>query len=215
MRPSAGRSPGIGPAATPEITVVAATRLEAWAARRALPSGTRVLHSGISASRAPRLTGPVVVCGLAGSLTAALPPGSVVVPRSVASPAGSSIACDPQLQTAFVRAAQELGYEPSSAPLITLATMATGKERERWRERGFSSVDMESALIGASSGRLAVVRVVLDAPGQELSEEWMSPLSAIANVRRWPEAVSLLWHAPRYAMRAAAVVARGLRLLSA
>ena len=207
------QSPGIAPPATPEIAVVAATRLEAWAVRRAIPQTMPIVRIGVGGTSASRLThATAVVCGLAGSLTDELAAGSVLIPQIVGLPSGESITCDSALQDAFLRAARELGFTPSSAPLITLPTMATGAEREAWRCRGFAAVDMESALAVAADGRLAVVRVVLDSPRREISGEWLSPVAALARPWLWPQAVRLAIDAPRYALRAARIVARGLSL---
>jgi hypothetical protein len=195
--------------------VVAATRLEAWAARRAIGSRAPVLRSGVKASRPFSGEGALIVCGLAGSLTEALPPGSVLVPSSIGLPSGQMVECDPALQNAFARAARELAFEPSFGAVVTLPEMTTGSARETWRQRGFIAVDMESGLVAGPGRHLGVVRVTLDGPGHEISREWMSPLGAITRPRLWPQALRLAIDAPRYALRAGQVVARGLSILGA
>lgn len=212
MRAFARPSPGTAPAATPELTVVAATRLEAWAARRNLSHVIPVVRCGIGA-RTPTIAdgSTAVVCGLAGSLAEDLRVGTVVVPASVSREDGSSVECDKGLQDRFLWAARELGFEASGAPMITLDSMLTGASREAWRRRGYVAVDMESAWLLPSRGRLAVVRVILDSPSRELAEEWLSPLSIAMRPRLWPQAAWLAIDGPRYALRAGRVVARGLQ----
>jgi hypothetical protein len=154
-----------------------------------------------------------VVCGLAGSLVAALKPGTVVIPSAVADALGNVVECDPSLSSRLVRAARELGFEPSTLPLITLPLMATGSVREQWQSHGFGAADMESAHFAGAGTRLAVVRVIIDSPEQELSDEWIRPLTIVFRRSRWGEALRLALTAPQYALRAAQVVGRGLATL--
>jgi nucleoside phosphorylase len=135
-----------------------------------------------------------------------------VIPSSVANASGNSIECDPWLSSRLIRAARELGFEPSTVPLITLPVMATGSARQLWRSRGFGAVDMESAHLADAGTRLAAVRVILDSPEHELSDEWIRPLTMVLRPARWGEALGLAFRAPQYALRAARVAARGLSL---
>ncbi|MGA8533050.1 MAG: hypothetical protein WB615_02950, partial [Candidatus Tumulicola sp.] len=74
------------------IAVIAATRIEANAARRALP-GIRVFETGVALAKLGKdaLAGidAVVSCGLAGGLRAADPSGTVLVPECVYRPDGT------------------------------------------------------------------------------------------------------------------------------
>ena len=94
---------------------------------------------------------------------------------------------------------------PRLDPTITSASIINGTERETWAEAGYVGVDMETGLLQAP--RVAAVRVVLDTPMRELSAEWLNPARALRNPRNWAQALWLARHAPRYARRAAAVVA--------
>ena len=82
---------------------------------------------------------------------------------------------------------------------------STRREREAWASVGFAGVDMETGLIDAP--RIAAVRVVLDTPQRELSAEWVEPLRALRSPRNWPQLFWFARNAPRFARRAAQVVA--------
>ena len=177
---------GFGRMDTPEVTVIAATRLEAWAVRRALRHG-RIIEAGVGLRRlrVKDLGEPVVSCGLAGAVRPGLPTGSVVIPKRVLRTDGEWVTCDPFLVDLLVAAA-----------------------RESWAERGCAAVDMETGLLTAP--RIAAVRVILDTPERDLSEVWRRPALAFVRPESWREALWLLREAPRCAGRAAAVVAAGL-----
>jgi 4-hydroxy-3-methylbut-2-enyl diphosphate reductase len=195
-----------------DIAVVTATRTELNAARRALP-GVRVVHAGVSLAR---MRGTVwqagwsvaISCGLAGGVRRELGTGTVVVPREVLRPDGTVLACSRDLSEALIRAARELGIEPVTDPIVTTDHVVTGEERATWAARGFAGVDMETGLLNAS--RIGAVRVLLDTPLRELSEEWLHPRVALFKPRLWREALWLARHAPRCAELAAAVVGRAL-----
>ena len=192
------------------MTVIAATRLEAWAVRRAV-RGERVIEAGVGLSRlrGKELGQAVVTCGLAGAVRPGLPTGSVIVPEKVLRPGGGWLTCDPSLVEALVAAARALGLEPERGPLGTALTFVRGAARESWGERGCVAVDMETGLLTAS--RIAAVRVVLDTPERDLSEVWRRPARVFAHPAVWREAVWLCREAPRCARRAAAVLAAALR----
>jgi len=186
-------------------TVVAATRLEARAVRRALP-GMRTVLTGVGLTRlqtAP--SGPMVTCGLAGSLRADVPTGTVVVPRCVLRPDGGALWCDPQLVAALLAGARRLGVEPVVGPMVTTARLITGNQRAGWAERGCVAADMETGLLDAE--RVASVRVVLDTPERELSGAWVHPLRAVLQPGAWADLPWLLREAPRCARLAAEVLA--------
>ncbi|MBV8116921.1 MAG: hypothetical protein JOZ01_03025, partial [Candidatus Eremiobacteraeota bacterium] len=81
-----------------------------------------------------------------------------------------------------------------------------GPQRTQWAQLGYGGVDMESGLICVR--KMAVVRVVLDTPQRELHADWLSPGRALRNPRNWAEALWLAQWAPRYARRAAEIVAK-------
>ncbi len=198
MRSGAGR-----------VTVLAATGLEAWAARRTI-RGARIIAAGIRLGRlrSRAFDGAVITCGLAGSVDPGVPPGTVVIPGRVLRPDGRWVDCDPGLVDAFTQAARRLGFLPECRPLGTASEFVRGAARGTWAARGCAAVDMETGMIEAP--RLAAVRVVLDAPCSELGSAWERPASVLVRPRAWGEAVWLLGAAPRYARRAAAVVAAAL-----
>ena len=70
---------------------------------------------------------------------------------------------------------------------------------------------MESAHLAGHGARLAVVRVVLDTPERELSPKWERPWRAVLDPRLVREALWLLPHSRRFALRAAEVLADALR----
>jgi 4-hydroxy-3-methylbut-2-enyl diphosphate reductase len=188
------------------VTIVAATGLEAGAARRAVP-GVRVVRAGVGLSRltgrgtGAGLGGAVVVCGLAGSLRAGLGIGTVLVPERLCGPGGGERACDPELAAALVAGARRLGLEPERGPLATTRELVVGPAREAWAARGCVAADMESGLLEAE--QVAVVRVVLDTPERKLSVARLRPAA-------WRELPWLAREGPRCARLAAAVLAAGL-----
>ena len=188
------------------IVVAAATPLEAREARRALP-GMRVVETGVALRRAYEPLGDVVIsCGLAGGLHHAHPTGTVIVPHEVARPNGEIVRCDAALSGALRAAARSLGLEPSEDRLVTTDAIVRGAQRDHWASQGFAAVDMETGLLRAQ--RVAAVRVILDTPLRELSEEWLRPVTAALKPWNWPELIWLARTAPRCARLAAQVIAR-------
>jgi hypothetical protein len=194
---------------TEPVTVLAATGLEAWAARRTI-RGVRIIAAGIRLGRlrSGAFDGAVITCGLAGSVDPGVRPGTVVIPRRVLRPDGRWTDCDPALVDALVGAARRCGWLPECRPLGTASEFVRGAARGAWAARGCAAVDMETGMIDAP--RLASVRVVLDTPCRELGPAWQRPASVLARPRAWGEAMWLLGAAPRYARRAATVVAAAL-----
>ena len=119
------------------VTVIVATRLEAWAVRRAV-RGERIIEAGVGLGRLPReeLGGVVVTCGLAGAVRPGLPTGSVIIPEKVLRPDGRWLSCDPSLVTSLVAGARNLGLEPDRGPLGTASTLVRGAARASWAARG-------------------------------------------------------------------------------
>jgi Phosphorylase superfamily len=190
------------------ITIVAATGLEANAARGALPPGTHIEQAGIALSHRRRFEDIAISCGIAGGLRNDLPTGTVLIPRSVRSPAGETIACDDDLVQAFLNAARELGYDPVDAPLLTSATFVVGLERSKWAAQGYAGVDMETGIIDAP--RLACVRVILDTPEREISTAWAKPASVLFHPGAWRDLPFLAREGPCCARIAAEVIRVGL-----
>jgi 4-hydroxy-3-methylbut-2-enyl diphosphate reductase len=193
-----------------EPTIVAATSLEARAIRRHVHDA-RVVQSGIGLARlrASALGRSAISCGLAGGLRPDLPTGTVLIPTSVSTTEGVSVVCDPDWTLRLRRAARELGCVCVDAPLLTSATLINGADRALWASRGFAGVDMESARILVES--LAVVRVILDTPQNELSADWLHPAQAILNPRNWREARWLAREAPKCADLVGRLIAAALR----
>ncbi len=210
MRWSA-RSNGTAHTATSEqgasLTIVAATRLEADALRRAAPRA-RIIECGVAFSRcSPTSLGTTTLsCGLAGGLRADLPTGTVVIADRIRRPSGEEAPCDRALVLQLTVAARKLGREPVVAPILTSATLVHGADRAQWGKRGYAAADMESGLIVAP--RIGVVRVILDTPLRELSEKWLQPARALLDVRLWPQALWLARQAPHCARIAAEIAAQ-------
>lgn len=193
----------------------AATPLETWAARRRLPRGTAIERVGVGLRGwFPPAVGPFVSCGLAGGLSEALRPGTIVIPEWVGLVSGERLRCHPPLVAALVAAARRLGYEPVTGPLLTTPRLVTGRARRDWSARGFGAADMETGLLLQWSARGAAVRVILDSPHRDLSATWEQPWRILREPRIWPQGCWLGLTAPAYALRAAAVVgvARALRV---
>lgn len=197
--------------ATPEGTllILAPTRIEARAVRRALPAA-RVLRAGVALSRlsALDLDRTVVTCGLAGSLRSDVPTGTVLIPSIVLRPGGGRLVCDSGLVGALATGASRLGLTPEHRPMVTSRTLVVGAERQAWAERGCAAADMETGLLWAA--RVATVRVVLDTPECELSRAWQHPLTAVWRPHAWGELPWLAREGPRCARLAAEVLAAAL-----
>jgi Phosphorylase superfamily len=185
------------------MVVVAATRLEARAARRALRgAGVEVVRIGVGGARlwVADAAGPIVVVGLCGALVP-LEPGTVVVPDEVEEPPNPAVRCDPDLVAGLRGAVTARGWPLVGGRQLTAKSILRGSERARWAAEGFETVDMEAAptLKGAPG---AVVRVVLDAPDHELPA-----LSQLPDPRSWTAMAQVALRAPLYARRAALPVA--------
>jgi len=187
------------------VTYIAATSLEYKALRREAPDA-RVVQTGIALRHLRGDLGEVVVSvGLAGGLHDGLPTGTLLIPREVRAPDGSTRRCDPELVELFAQSARRLGITPVFDPMITSTSVVTGASRAQWSALGYAGADMETALVVAR--RLAAVRVILDTPRRELSRDWERPVSALLKPRNWSQAAWLAREAPRAAALAARVVA--------
>jgi 4-hydroxy-3-methylbut-2-enyl diphosphate reductase len=192
-----------------DLVVAAALWLEARALRRGA-QGLRVLRTGVGPARArraaPRLLADdaraVAVAGLCGALVPELSPGDVVVASALRGRGGAEVRLDTD---ELCGALADVGLEVRVGPLITTDHVVQGAERERLRASGAIAVDMESAWLapGAGSRPLAVLRVVLDGPGHELTRLGLlndvrralrllrqaAPALAIWGASRWPGAL--------------------------
>lgn len=185
--------------------LIAATALECKALQRAMPEA-RIVQTGIALGDLHDALGEVVIsCGLAGGLRPELATGTLVIPREVGRPDGSRLRCDDELVERLTASARRLGIEPIADPLLTSETIVTGETRAHWAARGYAAVDMETGILDAP--RVAAVRVILDTPQYEISEDWRTPMLAILKPWNWPQAMWLAREAPRASMLAARVVA--------
>ncbi|MGH9075895.1 MAG: 4-hydroxy-3-methylbut-2-enyl diphosphate reductase [Acidimicrobiales bacterium] len=141
--------------------------------------GPAVVRAGMGPAAAARcvgtlvakVSGPVVVAGVAGHLGQGAWPGDVVVADRVVDAGGrvvaGPLASAPLLAGALARA----GLRVKVGPVASVeGVVRGGNARRALAERGALAVDMESAcLAGAGwAGPVAVVRVVVDTPEREL-----------------------------------------------
>ena len=198
-------------AARRRLHFLAPTLLEYWAMRCALPHAH--LHwSGVGLVRRQEMPQGtcVVVCGLAGALVSDLPPGTILIPERVGLADGRTLLCDPALVQALATAAHSLRLRLDTRPLLTASSLVVGDERLEWAQRGFVAVDMETGLLAGQGLRVATIRVVLDGPEHDIASDWQRPWGSLLSPRLWPQLFWLGRAAPRYALRAARVVKRGL-----
>jgi hypothetical protein len=198
------------------VVVLAATGLEWRAVRRALAAAgnpARVVRCGVALDRwepPPPPRPALITCGLAGGLRSDLRPGTVVIATSVAVEDGEPVQCDPELVAALTAGARACGQEPVMGPMLTSRRLVTGAARRTWAERGYVAAEMETALLASTGAPLASLRVVIDAPAAELSENWTSPTRAALDPRRWREGLWLAARAPGCARLAARCLVAGL-----
>lgn len=191
------------------MIVAAPTRLEARAAGRALGGAATVVRVGVGGDAIPGAgRSPVLLVGLCGALVP-MPPGTVVIPDEVATSGGPALRCDEAMVAGLRTAAARRGWDPVGGRQLTAPRIVRGAERARWAEAGFATADMEAALLFARYGPGAAVRVVLDSPDHELSADFALP--GVLSPTRWPELLRLGRIAPRYARKAAEVVAEWLK----
>jgi hypothetical protein len=167
----------------------------------------RIIECGIGANRSVDVGEIAISCGLAGGLRSDLPTGTVVIPRSVRRPDGTTLICDPEIGDLLRDAADRLGHDPIDAPLLTSTSLVHGSERSRWAPE-YAAVDMETGLISAR--RIACVRVILDTPEREISPVWVKPVQAIFTPSAWRDLPFLLREGPRCARLAAEIIAAAL-----
>jgi hypothetical protein len=94
--------------------------------------------------------------------------------------------------------------------VLTARRLVVGGARGVWAGKGFVAAEMETALLIPSGAPLASLRVIVDAPAEEVSGRWVRPGRAALDPRRWREAMWLAARAPRYSRLAARCLAAGL-----
>lgn len=196
--------------ATP--TIVTATRFEFLLTRLIVRHGL-VVHAGMRLERlnsSAHLGGPLVLCGLAGSLVRELTPGTVLIPDNVFTVDGQRFQCDAGLVRTLRAGAIKLGFRPVDGHLLTAPHIVTGAERAVWAKQGFIAADMEAAILAESNTAFATVRVILDSPSRSMSDAWESPAKALMHLDGWRELGWLAWAAPRYSVRAARIAAAAI-----
>ena len=149
--------------------------------------------------------------GLGGALTDEYSPGTVVVPHRVAGEDGATWPTDQAWSEALRAASQRLGFPTAAGTLVSTAEVVTGAGRTALAKQGYDAVDMESAAVAAQVPRLVVLRVILDTPSHEISPRWSRPALAALDPRLWLQGYWLARNSPRFAARAAAVLAEALR----
>lgn len=147
-------------------------RTEQAALRNVVP-GVRVQRTGrglrpsVTWARSRPGGGPVIVAGVGGALTEQLRPGDLVVATEVRGGA-SPLAClsAPLLAGALRRH----GLTAHLGPVVTSPGVVTGAARRDLGRTGALAVDTESAALApaAGGGPLAVVRSIVDTPGDPL-----------------------------------------------
>ncbi len=179
-----------------DLLIAAPLRLEATMIRaglrrasRAAPSGgprARVLQTGMGPRRsresAAKLSGDparrLLVMGFAGGLDELGEVGDAVVADAVIGPGGERVECDgcEQLAAALLHA----GMTVRRGVVASVERIAMGDARTRLRQRGAAAVDMESVWLAPAAAErpFAVVRVISDTPGRELTR----PLATVAGV---------------------------------
>lgn len=173
---------GTGATASAAVTVCAALRVEAWAARRARRRrpGVQVVRVGMRGSRLarpgalPRPASRVLLAGFAGGLHPGLRPGDVVVASEIRAGDGRVVRCPRSAE--LLETLRAAGVDAVSGPLASSDHIVRGAERAALAASGVIAVDMESAPLAAAlagtpdaePGVLDVVRVIVDTPQRGL-----------------------------------------------
>lgn len=177
-----------------------------------LPSIPRTEWAGISLRRWQPASDPVILTGLAGSLTPGLPAGTVAIPHRVGLTKDQMRECDPILRLALVTSAADRGFHVVDGDLLTADHLIIGDERAIWAERGFVAADMETGRL-PDGIRFATVRVIVDSPDEDLSMNWSTPIAAVLNPALIRQTARLARDAPRCTLRAADIVRGALAQL--
>lgn len=163
------------------LLVLAPLAIEAWIMRRALP-GAIVLKTGAGREKAIKALSRVdqidaefvVIAGFCGALDPSLHPGDVVVASALRGADEACIALEPDF---LISALGRDGIRARPGLVVSTDHVVRGGARAALYRSGGTAVDMESAWLARAAGSrpLAVVRVVVDAPGRELH----SPIKTI------------------------------------
>ena len=170
VHPEEGAAPE---SAKPGLLVLAPLRIEANAVRRGLTQSTsRVLHTGMGASRAkrsavkgtpPSFLGGMAVMGTAASLSDDLHPGDLVVATEVSDGETTVPLPGAELLAAELRRA---GLTARAGRLVTVRKLVKSATRGRLAADGYLAADMESAAlvaaVQAAGNPVAVIRAVSD-----------------------------------------------------
>jgi 4-hydroxy-3-methylbut-2-enyl diphosphate reductase len=176
-----------------DLVIAAPLRLEAVMIRRGIkraPSqrAARVRQTGMGPGRAraaaQALAGDparrLLVMGFGGGLDDEGEVGEAIVAEAVLGPDDERVECVGA--TELAAALRDGGMRVRTGVVASVERLAMGETRTRLRERGAIAVDMESVWLapGAGGRPFAVVRVVSDTPGRELTR----PLATVAGIAR-------------------------------
>ncbi|MGH2448499.1 MAG: hypothetical protein ACRDFS_07850, partial [Chloroflexota bacterium] len=119
------------------------------------------------------------------------------------------VRCSEELAEALRDAGERERWPVCRGSMLTASHVITGADRRLWAERGFFGVDMETGLLSRPGNDVAALRVILDTPVRQISSRWDKP-SAWLHPRTWADGASFALDAPRFADRAARLVAVAL-----
>jgi nucleoside phosphorylase len=220
------------------LAFIAALAVECTSLRRQSPSGERwlVVQSGPGAARAEAAAHRaidagaqvLVSWGLAGGLSAAVAPGTVVAPRRVLTQGTAPpFAVDTAWHTRLAARADGLAVDVGDLLTAAEALESPAAKRAAASATNAVAVDMETAGIAVAAARACVpfvaLRVVVDAVDDALppgAESWIdeqgrrrasAALRAVVDVRQWRPLLKL---AQRYRV-ASGVLERLARALAA
>jgi len=132
---------------------------------------------------------PLLVVGVAGALARGLRPGDLVVATEVR--AGDAVVPCPSAPL-LAAALRRRGLPTHLGPLVSSPRLVTGTARERLAAEGALAVDLESAGLVAGGGPVAVVRAVVDTPGDPLLTPGTVPrgIAALRSLRAAAPAIA-------------------------
>jgi 4-hydroxy-3-methylbut-2-enyl diphosphate reductase len=126
--------------------------------------GVRVVRTGMG-PRPALAAGPALVAGVAGSLSAHVRPGDLVVASEVRA-AGRSVPV--RSAATLAGALRRLGLPVHVGPIVSSPKPVDGAARRELAGTGALAVDMESAYLAPPTGPFAVVRAIVDTPDHPL-----------------------------------------------